>query len=171
MREFLLGGLGAALVYFAAWYRMSPEDGAGAGAVVSKQAARGRGGDVRSNRGSSAEDGARPDERRSGAGSPPSPIPSRAEAVTPSHVEGTTLAHAGLPSALPKAIDQMSELQRVAADPKELEARLRKSDISESELAELKAFAEKFVILPPDRVEERISGSAGRFEPSGVKPP
>jgi hypothetical protein len=189
MREFLLGVLGAALLYFAAWYRMAPEDATAAGVVASQQPARGRGADVRSNPRSSAAEGARPDEQRSSAGFQASLEPPPAEAVrpseavtpsdavmpshvvTPSHVEATTLAHAGLPAALPKAIEQMSELQNVAADPKELEARLRKADISESELAELRAFAEKFVILPPDRVERHISGSAGRFESSGVKPP
>jgi hypothetical protein len=63
----------------------------------------------------------------------------------------------------------MSELQRVAADPKELAARLQATDLSESELAELKAFAEKFVVLPPDRMEQRISGSSKRPEPSGKR--
>lgn len=161
MREFLLGVLGALLVYGAAWYQMAPGEATVAAPVVSKQGDPRRGGEVRRTPSAVAVAGARPDPHGAAADSEPSPEIPQVEGATLSRAEGTTPAHQALPAALPKVIQQMSELQKVAADPRELAARVQKTDISESELAELKAFAEKFVVLPPDRTEQRMSGSSG----------
>jgi hypothetical protein len=169
MREFLLGMLGAMVVYLATWYRMAPEEATVGAPVVSQQGDQKPGGEVRWGRSAVAAAGARPDPHGVGADSEPSPEPPRVEGVTLSPAVGTTLAHQALPAALPKVIQQMSELQKVAADPRELAARVQMSDISEAELAELKAFAEKFVVLPTDRTEQRISGSSVRTEPSSKR--
>jgi hypothetical protein len=78
-----------------------------------------------------------------------------------------------LPAALPEALRRRSELQQVAADPEALAARLQAMDLDESELAELRAFAEQFVELPPDRVERSVSRierrSVVRAPPSGSR--
>jgi hypothetical protein len=177
MREFLLGVLGAVLVYCAAWYRMAPEEATVAGPVVSKQGDPKRVGGVPRTRSAAAVVGAHPDPDSAGADSESSSesshvegvMPSQVEGVMPSRADGTSLAHRALPTALPKVIQQMSELQKAAADPNELAARVQASEISASELAELKAFAEKFVVLPPDRTEQRISGSSGHPEPASTR--
>lgn len=65
-----------------------------------------------------------------------------------------------LPAALPKTIERMAELQRIAADPNALATRVQAMETDEAELAELRAFAERFVELPPDRVQRHVPSTS-----------
>jgi hypothetical protein len=163
MREYLLGALGVAFAYPAIWYQMEPEP------VAEKR-------EATAPRRIAPQRAAQP-ERRSLRESPARPIvPSHVEStievtpptepttVAPSQprVRAPNMALAPLPEALPATINEMSELQRLAGDPMRLAERVQGLESNAAELDQLKAFAERFVALPPDRVEQRIMNPSGR---------
>lgn len=158
MREFLLGVLGAGLTYAAVWYQMTPAaDVVPAATVSGRQLAR-----VAARKAPPTVAPARkhqpsthvPIEGGSGGGA----LGQGQREPHELEWEGTDALVEPFPKALPKTIERMAELQRISADPKELAARVQAMETDEAELAELKAFAERFVELPPDRVQRHVPG-------------
>lgn len=159
MRELLLGALGASLAYAVIWYQMAPPDVVVAAAPSPRPA------------GSQGSSAARPPAAaraprpvadgvvKDGAGEPAAffygtQSPTEAQAArSHSFLEP-------LPTALPKTIERMAELQRVSGDPQALADRVQGMESDEAELAALKAFAERFVALPPDRVQRHVPDSS-----------
>jgi hypothetical protein len=160
MRDVMSGVAGAGLVYALVWYQMIPA------ADVVAAAPRSAPGAVAN---TAAAGKARP---------PVAPVPEQ----RPSHVSSQGSSGEGalsqgprrpselerrerdgfiepLPTALPKTIERMAELQRISADPNALATRVQAMETDEAELAELKAFAERFVELPPDRVRRHVAGT------------
>lgn len=84
------------------------------------------------------------------------------DAPDPAPNPGAQIALAPLPEALPQTISQMSELQRLAADPQRLAEKVQTLESNSADLAELKAFAEMFVALPSERVDQRIISPSTR---------
>jgi hypothetical protein len=160
MRDFLLGGLGAGLTYAVLWYQLTP----GGDVVLTDPAppVQGAGVTVRKARASlpaAHEQGTArqvPAEDSRGEGGP---LDGRGQPGA--HVPGTKdVFIEPIPAALPKTMERMAELQRISADPSALAARVQAMETDEAELAELKAFAERFVALPPDRVERQVPGTS-----------
>ena len=160
MREYLLGALGVALVYPALWYLMAPETIAHPVTVEAPRKVVARPASPAAQRPATAQ-----------ATSPelvvlePAAV-ERAEATLPAELPRVSTlerprAPLPLPEALPKTIQDMAELQRLGADPMRLAAQVQAMESNAEQLAELKAFAEQFVVLPPDRVDQRIMNPAG----------
>lgn len=169
MREFLLGALTAGLTYAALWYQVVPGvDVDPAQTAPSRHMTSVRGREAIApmapeselrpiNRAFRAEISAAEGGARSGGQQRWSEPDSRAPQ--------TFLEP--LPTALPKTIERMAELQRISADPNVLATRVQAMETDEADLAELKAFAERFVELPPDRVQRHVPGTSR----SGTSPP
>ncbi len=77
-------------------------------------------------------------------------------------VRAPSMPLAPLPEALPATINEMAEMQRLARDPMRLAEHVQGLESNAAELEQLKAFAAKFVELPPDRVDQRIMNPGGR---------
>ena len=169
MREYLLGALGAALAYPAIWYQMAPEPVAlpvvaHAPEPVVAVSELGR----RQTTRESVRRAVESLEAPVAAAEAPAHVPigsPKEPRVAPPRMPVTPL-----PAALPETIRQMSELQRLAGDPMRLAEHVQGLESNAAELAELKAFAEKFVTLPPDRVDERIMNPSGRAGPRHPAP-
>lgn len=167
MREYSLGLLGTALVYAVVWFQLTPE-GAGRATTHSKAPATGHDA-LASGSKTSLERRPRPtDEVRARSAAEDRAL----QESTQPRVGPSRGARAGvldpLPKALPRTIERMAELQRLAADPSRLAERVQRMESDEAELAELKAFAEQFVTLPPDRGGRHIPSSRGHIAaPSG----
>lgn len=165
MREYVLGALGVAVAYPAIWYQMEPEPVAEVAMAAEPRVAE-----------AERERAARPERlrekapRQSTARAEPEPIAelmmsmTQPEAVPPGEprVRAPSTPLSPLPEALPATIDQMSELQRLAHDPVRLAQHVQGLESNAAELAQLRAFAEKFVQLPPERVPQRIMNPEGR---------
>jgi hypothetical protein len=160
MREFLLGGLGAGLTYAVLWYQLTP----GVDVVLTHPAPPVQVAGVATRKARASL----PAAHEQGPASHVPAADSRGEGALldgrrqpGAHVLGAEDAFIGpLPAALPKTMERMAELQRISADPNALAARVQAMETDEAELAELKAFAERFVALPPDRVERQIPGTS-----------
>lgn len=159
MREYLLGALGVALAYPVLWYQMEPEPSVQAREVTDvREVGSQPAASTRRVRGATRqvaiEEATAVDVAASGV-----------EPVAPPRsprVRAPNMPVVPLPEALPKTIDQMSELQRLAHDPMRLAERVQGLESNAAELEALKTFAEKFVTLPPDRVDQRIMQPSGR---------
>jgi hypothetical protein len=164
MRAFLFGVVGAALAYPVLWHASAPPETAATAPRVQE----------------STLEGAQLPLTWPGVSEPPA-----ARKVTTSErrhldsgseraielprlpsVSSPAAPLAPLPSALPHALERVTELRQVLADPDELAARVQRMQIDQSELAQLKAFAEMFIELPPDRVERSMSGATGAVAPA-----
>lgn len=171
MREFLFGVLTAGLTYGVIWYQIIP----GAEVVQVKPAPRhiasARGREVLAPTPSVSEPG--PTSRSSQAKTPLEADGARPEGQQQRWSQPEARASQAiiepLPTALPKTIERMAELQRISADPNVLATRVQAMETDEADLAELKAFAERFVELPPDRVERHVPGTSrsGSTHPAG----
>lgn len=157
MREYLFGALGVALAYPMLWYQMEPElpvrvhEEAEVSEVGSEAVTPARRVRTTARQASRKEEPARVLE-----------VPNVEPAPAPVSVRAPKMPVVPLPEALPKTIDQMSELQRLAHDPMRLAERVQGMESNTAELEALKTFAEKFVTLPPDRVDQRIMQPSGR---------
>jgi hypothetical protein len=60
---------------------------------------------------------------------------------------------ADMPPALRKTFERLSELQQLGPDPSRLADRVQTMDVDPAELRQLRQFAERFVDLPPERVD------------------
>lgn len=162
MREFLLGALGVALAYPVIWYQMSPP---APPHVVPAVAAR----PPAPRKPASQEAVLREMTRQVVQESVPAAerkldLPRIEEPEGPA-VAAPRAPIMPLPEALPHTINQMSELQRLARDPQQLAERVQALDEGSADVAELKAFAEMFVALPPNRMDHEVvrpSASSGR---------
>lgn len=67
-----------------------------------------------------------------------------------------------LPPALPQLLSKVADVQAVASDPNALADRVQKFDMSPEEIAQLKAFAEQFVRLPPSSADPYVPGAASQ---------
>ncbi len=155
MREFLMGVLGAALVYPLAWYAAEPTPMAAVGessAHSELDASVPPPGSKKSARALQHKAEVR-EQQKAGEG----PIRDAANAPSTQPARRRLLP---LPEALPKTIEQMRELQHFASNPDALADRVQTMESNDAELAELEAFAEKFVELPRNRVDERINGTS-----------
>lgn len=159
MREYLLGALGVALAYPMLWYQMEPEPPVRAQEVA----------DAREVGSKAVAPTRRVRETTRRAASKEGPVTEldvpnvvSTSAPKPPQVRAPNMPVAALPEALPKTIEQMSELQRLAHDPMRLAERVQGLESNAAELEALKTFAEKFVTLPPDRVDQRIMQPSGR---------
>jgi hypothetical protein len=66
-----------------------------------------------------------------------------------------------LPPALPELLSRVSDVQQSAGDPTELAKRVQMLDADPAELAQLKAFADKFVRLPASAADRYTPVSQG----------
>ena len=166
MREYLLGALGVAVAYPMLWYQMDPEPPVPASEIA----------DAREVGSKAAVSTRRVGQTtRQAASEGPAAeveVPNVESTSSPEapQVRAPKMPVAALPEALPKTLDQMSELQRLAHDPMRLAERVQGMESNAAELEALKTFAEKFVTLPPDRVDPRIMHPSGRPAQSRARP-
>lgn len=154
MRDFLLGVLGAGLTYVLVWYQVTPAADVVPAPTSPRHVAAASAPKVRSAKAPSQE--RRPPEGH--VRSESTIVGDRALLPAPSGPEpaANEVFIEPLPTALPKTIERMAELQRLSADPNLLASRVQTMETDEADLAELKAFAERFVEIPPDRVQRHV---------------
>jgi hypothetical protein len=191
MRHVLQGAFGAVLLYPLIWYGSAPEQvegvaGSGIGALAAAErgaaretalgaAASSHPGEFRAERGMPphAAEGSRHIESVSGSRGPAqeaevplprAPVPPGvARPSVPQPTEPTVASP--LPPGLPELLSRVSDVQQSAADPTELARRVQTLDANSAELAQLKAFADKFVRLPPPAADRYTPGSVGAAAP------
>jgi hypothetical protein len=156
MRAFLFGVLGAAAAYPLLWRASSPGEERALGVEAPAVAA--------PTLGSVPDISESPSQRRVTSERLGSSEASEAGIQLP-RLPTVNRPTAPLP-ALPDALERVREVHQVLADPDELAARVQRMHVDASQLAELKAFAEMFVELPPDRVERSLSGATGHVLPA-----
>lgn len=191
MRHVLQGALGAVLIYPLIWYGSAPDQVevvAGSGIGTRAPAERGAAGretglgaeassppgELRTERGTPhAAEMSRRIERVSGSSAsaleaevplPRAPVaPGVARPRVPQPVEPAVASP--LPPGLPELLSRVSDVQQSAADPTDLAKRVQTLDANPEELAQLKAFADKFVRLPPPAADRYTSDSLGASAP------
>jgi hypothetical protein len=180
MRDVLLGALGAVFLYPLVWYGSAPTpvevvSDPNAGTRPVAEATPTNGGSPLS--GLSAGRAGTP--RAEGGGVRGAVVSRRVEPVpgsAPSASAAETLlpreptlprvarpsqpsepSAAALPPGLPELLSRVSDVQQNAADPTELAKRVETLDMDSTQLAQLKAFADQFVKLPPSAAERYVS--------------
>lgn len=182
MREYLLGALGVGLVYPAIWYQSSPPAHPAQAPSVARQTATEPALEERSSVILGVPPGA--PAKSPGASEQNESLREITQQVLEESVprverklelpivrEPEAPAVAAplmpLPEALPQTIEQMSELQRLALDPQRLAERVQTLEESSANVDQLKAFAEMFIALPPERGSHEVRPSGRSGSPSG----